>query len=79
MSTRSIFLKSELQKIYNNLNMSYEYSDFSRLENDTRFIKVFELLMEISEKSNTLNKVVKGNYLFIAELSRAKRAAEHHG
>ena len=65
MSTRSNFLKSELQKIYDNLNMSYEYVDFSRLENDTRFIKIFELLMEISEKSNTLNKVVKGNYLFI--------------
>ena len=65
MSTRSIFLKSELQKIYNNLNMSYEYSDFARLENDTKFIKIFELLMEISEKLNTLNKVVKGNYLFI--------------
>ena len=65
MSTRSNFLKSELQKIYNNLNMSYEYAAHSRLENDTRFIKIFELLMEISEKSNTLNKVVKGNYLFI--------------
>ena len=65
MSTRSNFLKSELTKIYNNLNMSYEYADFSRLEYDTRFIKVFELLMEISEKANTLNKVVKGNYLFI--------------
>ena len=65
MTTRSNFLKSELQKIYNVLNMSYEYADFARLENDTRFIKVFELLMEISEKSNTLNKVVKGNYLFI--------------
>ena len=65
MSTRSNFLKSELQKIYNSLNMSYEYADFARLENDTRFIKVFELLMEISEKSNTLNKVIKGNYLFI--------------
>ena len=64
MSTRSNYLKSELQKIYNNLNMSYESADFSRLENDTRFIKIFELLMEISEKSNTLNKVVKGNYLF---------------
>ena len=59
MPTRSNFLKSELQKIYNNLNMSYEYADFSRLENDTRFIKIFELLIEISEKSNTLNKVVK--------------------
>ena len=65
MSTRSNFLKSELEKIYNNLNMSYEYADHSRLEYDTRFIKIFELLMEISEKSNTLNKVVKGNYLFI--------------
>ena len=45
--------------------MSYEYADYSRLENDTKFIKVIELVMEISEKSNTLNKVVKGNYLFI--------------
>ena len=65
MSTRSNFVKSELQKIYNFLNLSYEYVDYSRLENDTKFIKIFELLMEISEKSNTLNKVVKGNYLFI--------------
>ena len=65
MSTRSNFLKSELQKIYNFLNVSYEYADFARLENDTKFIKIFELLMEITEKSNTLNKVVKGNYLFI--------------
>ena len=65
MTTRSNFLKNELQKIYDNLNMSYEYADYSRLENDTKFIKVFELLMEISEKSNTFNKVVKGNYLFI--------------
>ena len=65
MSIRSNFLKSELQKIYDNLNMSYEYSDFSRLENDTKFIKIFELLMEISEKSINLKNVVKGNYLFI--------------
>ena len=65
MSTRSNFLKSELQKIYNNLNMSYEYADLSRLENDTRFVKVFELLMELSEKSNTLKNVVRNNYLFL--------------
>ena len=65
MTTRSNFVKSELQKIYNNLNMSYEYTVFSRLENDTKFIKIFELLMEISEKSNTLNNIIKGNYLFI--------------
>ena len=61
MSTRSNFLKSELQKIYDNLNLSYEYADFARLENDTRFIKVFELLMEISEKSNMLKNVVRNN------------------
>ena len=65
MSTRSIFLKSELQNIYNNLNISFEHSDFFRLENNSRFIKVFELLMEIREKSNTLANIVKGNYLFI--------------
>ena len=65
MTTRANFQKSELQKIYNFLNVSYEYADYARLENDTRFIKIFELLMEIRDKSNTLNKVVKGNYLFI--------------
>ena len=65
MSIRSNFLKSELQKIYDNLNMSYEYADFSRLENDTKFIKIFELLMEISEKSNNLKNIVKSNYLFL--------------
>ena len=61
MSTRSNFLKSELQKIYISLNMSYEYVDFSRLENDNKFIKVFELLMEISEKSNMLKNVLRNN------------------
>ena len=64
MTTRANFLKSELQKIYNFFNVSYEYADNARLENDTRFIKIFELLMEISDKSSTLNKVVTGNYLF---------------
>ena len=65
MSIRSNFIKLELQKIYDNLNMSYEYIDFSRLENDTKFIKIFELLMEISNKSKTLKDVLKSNYLFI--------------
>ena len=65
MSIRSNFLKSELQKIYDNLNFSFEFADLSRLENDTKFIKIFELLMEISEKSNTLKNIVKNNYLFI--------------
>ena len=62
MTARSNFLKSELNKIYNLLNVSFEYADFARLENDNRFIKIFELLMELSEKSNTLRQVVKGSY-----------------
>ena len=61
MTTRSNFLKSELQKIYNILNMSFEYADFSRLENNNKFIKVFELVMEISDKSNMLKNVVRNN------------------
>ena len=62
MTARSNFPKSELEKIYNLLNVSFEYADFARLENDNRFIKIFELLMELSEKSNTLRQVVKGSY-----------------
>ena len=62
MSSRTSFLKSELEKIYNLLNVSFEYADYARLEDVSRFIKIFELLMEISEKSNTLREVVKGSY-----------------
>ena len=62
MTATSNFLKSELEKIYNLLNVTFEYADFARLENDNRVIKVFELLMEISEKSNTLRQVLKGSY-----------------
>ena len=65
MESRSNFLKSELQKICDNLKISYEYADLSRLESDTRFIKVFELLMEIKDKSDMLSKVVKGNVFFV--------------
>ena len=62
MTTRSNFVKDELSKIYNLLNVSFEYAGYAGLEDDRRFIKIFELLMEISEKSNTLRQVVKGSY-----------------
>ena len=62
MISRANFLKSELEKIYNLLIVSFEYADYARLENDRRFIKIFELLVEIGEKSNTLRQVVKGSY-----------------
>ena len=44
------------------LTVSFEYADYARLEEDKRFIKIFELLMEIGEKSNVLRQVVKGIY-----------------
>ena len=62
MKQRAKFVKGELEKSYNLLNTSFEYIDYSQVENDKRFIKIFELLMEISEKSNTLRQVVKGSY-----------------
>ena len=65
MNNRSNFVKVELQKIYDNLNSSYEYVDLSRLENDKKFIKIIELLMEINDKSINLKNVLKNNYLFI--------------
>ena len=60
MKHRAKFVKGELEKIYNLLNTSFEYTDYSQVEDDRRFIKIFELLMEISE--NTLRQVVKGSY-----------------
>ena len=62
MKHRAKFVKGELEKIYNLLNASFEYTDYSQVEDDRRFIKIFELLMEISEKSNTLRQVVKRSY-----------------
>ena len=62
MTSRVNFLKSDLEKIYNMLNVTFEYADYARLEDERKFIKIFELLMEISEKSNTLRQVVKGSY-----------------
>ena len=62
MKSRSNFIKSELNNIYNLLNVSFEYADFGRLEDQNRFIKIFELLMEIRQKSDTLRQIVKGSY-----------------
>ena len=65
MSLRSSLVKGELQNIYDKLNMSYEYVDFVRLENDDKYTEIYKLLMEISDKSNTLKNIVKSNYLFL--------------
>ena len=65
MSTRTNLLKSELEKIYNLLNESYEYANIARLENDGRFSKIFEILMEMKDKSDLLRRVVKVNHFNI--------------
>ena len=62
-SYRANFVKSELEKIYNNLNVIYEYANIARLENDNQFIKIFELLVVLSEKSNNLRQVVRGSFV----------------
>ena len=65
MNNRTNFVKVELQKIYNNLNSSFEFVELSGLQNDKKFIKVIELLMELNDKSINLNNHLRNNYLFI--------------
>ena len=44
MKTRSKFLKGDLPNIYNLLNVTFEYADCARLEDDNRFIKYLSCL-----------------------------------
>ena len=60
MSVRDNFVKSELEKICNVLDECHDYVIITRFENDNRF-KVFELIVELSEKSNNLKQVVRGS------------------
>ena len=41
MKYRAKFLKSELNNIYNLLNASFEYADYSRVEDNNQFKKIF--------------------------------------
>ena len=50
---RAKFLKSEPNKIYDLLNVSYEYADSARSEDNNRFVTIFELLMEITDIKQT--------------------------
>ena len=60
MSLRANFVKSELEKICNVLDECHDYVIITRFENNNRFFKVFELIVELSEKSNDLKQVVRG-------------------
>ena len=65
MSSREKFVKGEVEKTHDMLNVSYEYCPYSMLQDDKRFVKIFELLFEINDKANLLRQVVKGSYLII--------------
>ena len=59
------FVKDELEKIYQVLNNSYEYLPYSKLQDDKKFLKIFELLLEISDKATVLRQGIKGSYLIL--------------
>ena len=50
---RAKFLRREPNKIYDLLNVSYEYADCARLEDNNRFGTILELLMEITDIKQT--------------------------
>ena len=61
MSLRANFVKSELEKICNVLDECHDYVIITRFENNNRFFKIFELIAELSEKSNILKQVLRGS------------------
>lgn len=65
MSYRSNFIKSELQKIYDKLNICYGNVDFTVLESDTKFIEIIDSLIKIIEESNKLEKIVVRYKFFV--------------
>ena len=65
MNTREKFVRDELEKIYQVLNTTYEYCPYSMLQDDKRFLKIFEILFELNNKPNVLRQVVKGSYLIL--------------
>ena len=63
MTTRTDFVKTELEKIYNNLSLSNDYGVDSKLEDDSQFKRIFELIMELSEKLHNPKQVVMGSFV----------------
>ena len=63
MSSRTKFLKREILKIRNNLNFCHEYATFSGIEEDRQFVKIFDLFMELYEKTNNFKQDVRGSFV----------------
>lgn len=65
MNSRETFLKGELENIYRQLDVAFDYAPYSQLESDKRFLKIFELLFEMNDKVDLLRQAVKGSYLIL--------------
>ena len=65
MGSRYLFIKGELENIYDELNTGYESVNYTTAVENKRFLDVFKILMEINEKSDTLQRIIRGNYLFV--------------
>ena len=65
MGSRYQFIKGELEKIDDKLNTSYECVNYTTAVENKRLLEVFKILMEINEKSDTLQRIIRGNYLFV--------------
>ena len=63
MTSRTDFVKTELEKIYNNLSLSNDYGVDAKLEDDSQFKRIFELIMELSEKLHNTKQVVIGSFV----------------
>ena len=63
MGSRFQFIKGELERICDKLNTSYV--NYTTAVENKRFLEVFKILMEINEKSDTLQRIIRGNYLFV--------------
>ena len=59
MNSRERFIRDELERIYNILNSSFETVPYSRLEQDKRCLRLFELLFEISKRAVLLQQIIK--------------------
>ena len=46
MSSREKFVKGEVEKIHNMLNVSYEYCPYSMLQDDKRFVKYLNYFLK---------------------------------
>ena len=63
MKSREIFMKGEIKRLKQILNVSYEYTPYSSaLVDEERFIKIIQLLFEINEKVITLKRLTKGSF-----------------